>query len=292
MPLILSRPFNYVQRGSITLEARDNGNAPANIDRGTSTTGTIATISDGNPNSYYETTAPGLVRSSPTRNELTFRLTFTGNPRVDLVYVVADGISSATFDIVSPASSSLGTQLTGVLNSGDQRTITFPSSLPATFTPVAVSSGRLRLVKTSANARVRIYAVYVMGTLLDLRNSDDGTNGRSISRFDPSGEVRNAFIVEDLYGNRTLQTGHINQIRNIVRYTIWQISNNLTECRSELNKVKRVVQENPNFTLWDLVEPNNMDYESLGLAHWVPNSFNSSIEGQQALTYSFSIEYQ
>ena len=127
-----------------------------------------------------------------------------------------------------------------------------------------------------------------MRHLLDLTDTDT----RAITRFDTTGATRAAYIQEDLYGTRTVQVGRYSDIRRSVNYQIWESAANLTAARHKISELLYIQQENPNIVIWDLDEANAQDYESVFPAFWVPGSFSSSIEGAQAVSYSFSVEEQ
>ena len=245
-----------------------------------STLGSLSDITDGDKYAFYETMAPGTAQVNPTRNELRFNLTFNSTTSVDTIYVLAQNIDSITFS-VNPGGDSLGTRVPGQITYDNRRGV-----LSNVAVPVAATGGILRLIKTPATSAVRIYEILVMRQLLNLSQS----NNMAITRYNVTRQIPNAFVQEDLYGARTLQTGHLNSSKKTINYRIWQNGNTLTECRNELSKVYNIQRQHSNFTIWDLDEPNAQDYESVYQAHWVPNSFAERIEGTQAISYGFSIE--
>ena len=247
-----------------------------------STLGSLSDITDGNKHTFYETMAPGTAQTTPTRNELRFTLTFNSTTSVDTIYVLAQNIDSITFS-VNPGGDLLGTRVPGQITYDSRRGV-----LANVAVPVAATGGILRLIKTPATSTVRIYQILVMRQLLDLSQS----NNRAITRYDVTRQIRNAFVQEDLYGSRTLQTGHLNSAKKAINYRIWQNGSTLTECRNELSKVYNIQRQHSNFTIWDLDELNAQDYESIFPAFWVPNTFTERIEGTQAISYVFSVEEQ
>ena len=247
-----------------------------------STLGSLSDITDGNKYTFYETMAPGTAQTNPTRNELRFTLTFGSTASIDTIYVLAQNIDSITFS-VNPGGDSLGTRVPGQITYDNRRGV-----LANVAVPVAATGGILRLIKTPATSAIRIYQILVMRQLLALNQSDT----RAITTFDTTREIRNAYIQEDIYGGQTLQVGHINNAKKTINYQIWQNASTLSGARSELNQVYNILRQNPNFTIWDLDEPNSQDYESVFPAFWIPTSFTETIEGTQAISYSFSIQEQ
>ena len=240
------------------------------------TIGSLENIYDNNKFTFYQTNS--------SVDPLVFTITFTGDPQsIDSVYVLAQNIDSASFSS-RPLATGLGTDVTGGLTFDNRRGI-----ISTVASPVTGCTGvRLRLTRRSGASNVKIYQILAMRHLRDLTDNDT----RTITRFETTQEIRNAYIQEDLYGTRTLQTGHLDNPRKNISYQIWKSASNLSAARNELSELYSIQRGNPNITVWDLDEDNARDYESVFPAFWVPGSFSSSIEASQAISYSFAIEEQ
>ena len=64
----------------------------------------------------------------------------------------------------------------------------------------------------------------------------------------------------------------------------------ITNARNELSKLYDIQRQYPNFILWDLDEAGAQDYRSIFPAYWLPDSFSENIQGNQVISYSFSVE--
>ena len=227
--------------------------------------------SDGNKHTSYNITG----------NDVT--INFTSTPRVSTIYVLADNYDSVTFTgFVGATQHGFGTDVTGGSTYDNRR------GALSTVTELGLSRCRLRFARTSGRSSINIYQILALRHLLDLTDTDT----RAITRFETTRETRNAYIQEDLYGSRSLQVGHLNSSKRNINYQIWQSASNLSAARNELSQLHDIQRQHPNFTLWDLDEPNAQDYESVFEAFWVLGSFSESIEASQAISYSFSVEEQ
>ena len=215
---------------------------------------------DSNPYSYY------------TGNSLSF--TFVGSPSIDTVFAITEG----------------GTSLSaGSLTSTGNDTYMLPGSTISRRAYLATgTASSLSSVTLTVTGATKIYHVLFMKHLLDLNQTDS----RVITSYEVTAGTRNTFIQEDLYGRRTVQSGHISNLKKRIQYQIWQSGTNLTASRNEVNEFYSIVEQNPNITIWDLDEPGAQDYESIFASYWVPDSFSESIEGQQVINYGFAIEQQ
>ena len=218
-------------------------------------------------------------------NSLSF--TFVDSPSIDTVFVISQGGSSAS----AGGSSSSGNE-------------TYDGRMAFLITGASSPSS------ISVSGASRIYQVIFMKHLLDLNQTDS----RVITSYEVTAGTRNTFIQEDLYGRRTVQSGHISNPKKRIEYQIWQsapyimedrpdpdspgdtisvsVLGSLSDARNEVNKFYRIVAQNPNITIWDLDEPGAQDYESVFAAYWVPDSFSEAIEGQHVINYGFAIEQQ
>ena len=237
---------------------------------GATTAGNLSNIFDGNKHTFYQTNSAG------TANVLEFIVNLTDITIMDTIYVIGQNISTVQIFEIGGDFATVPTY-----NDRDVLLRTYAS-------PYSTRRLTLRCTRESAGIRTRLYQILIMRHLLDLNQSDT----RVITRFETTRQIRNAFVQEDLYGSRVLQTGHINTAKKTINYQMWQNASTLSEARAELNRVYNIQRQYPNFTIWDLDEPNAQDYESVFPAYWVPNSFSESIEGTQAISYSFSIEEQ
>ena len=237
---------------------------------GATTEGNLSNIFDGTKYTFYQTDSAG------TSGVLEFVINLVNTETVDTIYLIGQNISTVRVDefgcdyVTNPTF--------------NDRVV----SLGTTASPISTQILTLQCTRTSGATDIRIYQILVMSHLLDLNQSDT----RVITRFNTVRQIRNAFVQEDLYGSRTLQTGHINNPKKRINYQMWQNANTLSEARSELNRVYDIQRQNPNFTLWDLDEPNSQDYESVFPAFWVPNSFTELLQGTQAISYALSVEEQ
>ena len=249
--------------------------APARIASVTGTGNTLAAY-DSNPYSYY------------TGNSLTFN--FVGSPSIDTVFVISQGGSSLS---------------AGSLSSSGNTTFDGRKAFLATGSSSSTSS-----MTVSVSGASRLYQVLFMNHLIDLNQTDS----RVITSYEITAGTRNTFIQEDLYGRRTMQSGHISNPKKSIQYQIWQsapymqedrpdpdspgdtiqvqVLGSLSDARNEVNKFYSVVAQNPNITIWDLDEPGAQDYESVFAAYWVPDSFSESVEGGHVIQYGFAIEQQ
>ena len=215
----------------------------------------------------------GSSYSSYSGDTLTFN--FTGSPSIDRVFVVAKGATDITVPTFSVDS---------MTESFNETTYDSRRAFLGSRSSVMQSNS----ITITATGATNIYRVLFMNHLKSLNNSDT----RSITGYEVGRGIRNAFIQEDLYGNRSLQTGHIRDAKKTINYTIWQRADNLTDVRNELNELYNIQQQYPNFTIWDIDEPDAQDYESVFQAHWLPDSFSEAIQGTQAISHSFTIEQQ
>ena len=222
-------------------------------------------VRDSSKYTYYET------------SDTSFTLSFTGsNLSYNSIYVLAEGIDSIGF---------LGA------NSIDRRTGTIFNSKKGIIlegSDHSANSQSLTVTKSSGVTDIKIYQIIVMKFLVDLTDSSN----RSITRFDTTRQVRNAYIQEDLYGTRSLQVGHLPDAKRSISYQIWESANNLTAARNKLSEFYKLQAENPNITVWDLEETNALSFESVFPAFWVPGAFSETIEATQAISYNFTIEEQ
>lgn len=247
--------------------------APARITRVTGT-GDTSAVRDSNPYSYYD-----------GGTSLTF--TFANRTSIDTVFVVCEGATAI----------SAGSLSTSTGHSTYNNRIVFLE----TGSTSSISS--ISLTVTDAT---KIYQVLFMKHLLNLSQSDS----RVITSYEVTAGTRNTFIQEDLYGRRTMQSGHISNPKKRIEYQIWQsapyviqnpedppeqqrsVLGSLSDARNEVNKFYQIVAQNPNITIWDLDEPGARDYESIFGSYWVPDSFSEAIEGQHVINYGFAVEQQ
>ena len=228
-------------------------------------------VSDGNKYTSYNTTDTDVT------------INFTGTPRISTIYVLADNYDSVSFTGFTGANPhGFGTDITGGITYDSRR------GAISTVAEEGLSRCTLRFTRTSGRSSINIYQILALRHLLPLNNSDT----RSITSYEVRRGIRNAFVQEDLYGNRSLQTGHLRDARKTINYTIWQRGDNLTAARNELSELYNVQRQYPNITIWDIDEPGSQDYESVFQAFWVPDSFSESIEGTQVVNHSFTIEQQ
>ena len=226
-------------------------------------------VSDGNKYTSYNTTDTDVT------------INFTSTPMISTIYVLADNYDSVSFTGFTGAiEHGFGTDITGAKTYNNRR------GALSTVTPVGLSRCRLRFTRTTGKSSINIYQILALRHLLSLNNSDN----RSITSYEARRVIRNAFIQEDLYGNRSLQTGHLRDAKKTINYTIWQRGNNLTDARNKLSELFNTQRQYPNFTIWDIDEPGSQDYESVFQAHWLPESFSETIEGQQVVNHQFTIE--
>ena len=222
-------------------------------------------VNDSSKYTYYET------------SDSTITLNFgTGSVAYDSIYVLAEGIDNIGFLGANSIDRLTGTifgNKKGIILEGSEHT---------------AQSHNLTVTKTSGVTNIKIYQIIVMNFLKDLSETDT----RTITRFDTTRQVRNAYIQEDLYGTRSLQVGHLPDAKRSISYQIWESASNLTTARNKLSEFYNIQQANPNITIWDLEEANAQNFESVFPAFWVPGSFSESIEATQAISYSFSIEEQ
>ncbi len=237
---------------------------------GATTEGNLSNIFDGTKYTFYQTDSAG------TSGVLEFVINLVNTETVDTIYLIGQNISIARID-------EFGCDYAA--NSTFDNRVAFLGTI---VSPISAQTLTLQCTRASGATDMRLYQILVMSHLLDLNQSDT----RAITRFNTTRQIRNSFIQEDLYGTRTLQVGNINHAKKTINYQMWQNANTLSEARSELNRVYDIQRQNPNFTLWDLDEPNSQDYESVFPAFWVPNSFTELLQGTQAISYAFSVEEQ
>ena len=228
-------------------------------------------VSDGNNRTFYETSDTDIT------------IEFTMVPDVSTFYILAENFDSVSLTGFTGATQhGFGNDLNGV------NTINNRKGILSTVPEVGIDSCILRFTRTSGRSTIKIYRIVAMRRLLDLNQ----TNDRAITSFETRREIRNAFIQEDLYGTRSLQTGHLNDSKKTINYTIWQIGSNITAARNKLSDLYDIQRQYSNFMFWDLDEAHAQDYESVFPAFWVPESFSERTEGAQAISYSFSVEQQ
>lgn len=243
-----------------------------------SAVGTLSDITNPNPYTFYQTASPG------TAGVLNFTCTFTPAETIDSVHVVAENVTHVTVYNITASTSVITDQPT---------TETFNSRRALVFTstqgrPTAATAVRVSLTKTNPSAVVKIYAIKVMRRVLDLSISG---SERTITAYQPSfGDRSGIDIVEDLYGNRDEQRRHNAYLRETITYRIWRKDNNISACRQEINEIRKVNYDHSNFNFFDLAETGATDYEACYQAHFVPNSISYSLQGVNALSYTFGIE--
>lgn len=221
-------------------------------------------VSDGDPYTYFD--------------QNSFQVQFTGQQTIDRVYAIAGYPGNVSTVLSTSPGSFIEETMTESFNKGtyDNRRALLVSGAEVTTDTMTVT----------VSAATRVYKVLFMKHLFDLTDTDN----RAITSFETSRGARNAFVQEDLYGTTSLQTGHLSSAKKTIQYEIWQSAANITDARNELNKLYQVQRQHPNFTIWDLDEPNAQDYESIFNAHWIPNSFSERIEASQAISYRFTVQ--
>ena len=243
-----------------------------------SAVGTLSDITNPNPYTFYQTASPG------TGGVLNFTCTFSPAETIDSVHVIAENVSHVTVYNIT-ASTSVITDQPTIETFDNRRALVFTS----TTSPTAATGIRVSLTKTSQSAVVKIYAIKVMRQLMDL--SITGAT-RSISRFEPLVSKRKMNIVPDLYGIETEEVLYGAYDRATTRYQIWHAANNLTECRQEINRIKKMRYEHPNFNFLDLDETGASDYESCYGAYFVPGALSTQLRGVKAISYQFTVAQQ
>ena len=262
--------YNDPQYGTIT----DNQVA----DRG-STSGTLANITDGKPNTFYETRADG------SGGKISFTFPITETTHANSVHVIAENVTHVSTVNLSRANAAIITDQPLSRTFGNRRALVFTHET-AGLTAISTSM-RVDLTIESTAVATKIYAIKVMQRVLDLSVSG---NSRTISGFRPVSQIRNIDIVEDLYGDRDPQTRYGHSFRATTGYTLWNKEDNLTACRQQFNQFQNVMIENPSFILWDLSEEGAFDYESCYQAHLVPGSISLNLRGVNATSFSFTVE--
>lgn len=258
--------------------------------RGTGVTGSLSNIFDMNPYTFYDTKADG-TQNADGAFELNFRLNLNPVQDVDTIYVIADGVETASFALLTPSGPRIldNVSMTTTYNNRKAAINTLGASYP-------ITQGSLTLTRTPTANIVRIYQVLIMRRLEDLKQINSSTINRAITRFETSRASRNSYIIEALDGTRSLQTGSVSKSKRMVNYTIWEsragTGSNIRTVRNNLNKFYDTVRQYPNFIIWDLSEPAAEDYEAVFPAYWIPNSFQDRIEGVNAISYSFTVEEQ
>ena len=223
---------------------------PRNLGRGT---GNQSMMSDGDPRTYF--TASGSVPISLGTDSIDTAIIITGTG----VSVTASGL---TPDMNNP-----------VTISGDRQFSLFTSMSPVSTT-------------LSVSATGRIYEVYAVEQLLDLRSNNEQT----LTTYEPTISDKDRYLIEDIYGNVTIQSGHSVNSRRTDAFEVWRRGNNLSDCMAEYNKVKNIYETHGDITIWAMNDTNAVDYESVYVGHWVSGSLTYTIEGVNAISYTFGIE--
>lgn len=231
----------------------------------TASAGVVQNVIDGNRFTSYDTASA---------NPINITLTFSGNQTIDSVHVIAEGITQVS-------ASGIATTENLVETYNNRRALVFTNTSTTTTNSIQVS-----LTKTASTAK--IYAINVMRRLLDLSTSSN----RVVETFQTSQANRNSNVVEDLYGNRTVQRRHGAFLRNTSSYTIWQGSSNITAARNEYDKLIQLDHDHPNFTILDSGEAGATNYELCYKAHFVSGSFSTRFEGVNIISYSFQVEQE
>lgn len=245
--------------------------------RGTGNTGSLNNLWDGNPFTFYDTKSATLE----------FNATSMAGETVDTVYVVAENIDDVSFRSINPATQIFSDQpVIDTWDTDDTPGYSIRKAFITTHTSTITSTSmRVTLTRTAGTNSVRIFHLFIMRQLLDLKKSSTLT----ITRFQKSGQMRNAFPVPDLYGGTVLQTDANSWIHPQLSYQLWQTGSNLTEARNIVTSQRNIARRYPNITIWDLAEPNAQDYESIYKAYWTPASFTQELAGTNVVRHGFDI---
>ena len=223
---------------------------PRNLGKGT---GNQSLMSDGDPRTYF--TASGSIAIPLGTDSINTAIIIAGTG----VSVTASGM---TPDMNNP-----------VTISGDR---TF--NLFTTTTPISTT--------LSVSATGRIYEVYAVEQLLDLRSNNEQT----LTTYEPTIVDKDRYQIPDLYENITTQTGPSLNSRRVDSFEVWRRDSNLTACMMEFNKIKNIYETHADITIWAMNDTNAIDYESVYIGHWVSGSLSYTIEGVNAISYTFGVE--